>query len=112
MQSIGDCRGLTLFLASDSQFSAFLQQPDEVVRQSVTAKLVALTQSNPDIDVVTLLDVNEPAMASNNDTVTGGFLSRGYPESRMLLVSLLGLPQVEQVRISLHQCMFVGSLLV
>lgn len=70
-QLIGDCRGLTLFLASDSQFSAFLQQPDEVVRQSVTAKLVALTQSNPDIDVVTLLDVKGTAMASNNDTVTG-----------------------------------------
>ena len=78
-QLIGDSRNLALFLASDGEFSEFLNQPDEVARQSVTTKLIALVRSNPDVDVVTLLDANGRAMASNNNTVTNrNFKFRQY----------------------------------
>ncbi len=78
-QLVGDSRNLARTLGTDTVFVNYLQRPDAAGTEAMRAKLVAVTQSNPDIHLLMLMDAAGTAVVSSDPQVMGkNFRFREY----------------------------------
>ena len=78
-QLIGDSQNLANFMATDADFIAYLQQPDEVRKQVVDNKLINLIKTNPDVHLMFLMNADGLALVSSEPGVAGvNFQFREY----------------------------------
>ncbi|NRR34057.1 HAMP domain-containing protein [Oxalobacteraceae bacterium] len=70
-QLIGDSRHLSNYLASDPVFIDFLEHPSEARRSAVNARLDNLIRTNPDVQLMFVIDTGGTVKASSDATVTG-----------------------------------------
>ncbi len=70
-QFIGDTRKLARSLATDAQFERYLAAPETAALPAITDKLVRLTQANPDLQLMLLMDAAGKAVASSDPAVAG-----------------------------------------
>jgi serine/threonine protein kinase/HAMP domain-containing protein len=70
-QLVTDCENLARTVSADDGFAAVLQRPTEPAQRRIQARLEALANANPDVDLLLLLDKTGHVLASSNATVTG-----------------------------------------
>lgn len=70
-QLVTDCENLARMVSADRDFATVLQRPTASARRRIQARLEALGDANPDVDLVLLLDTSGTVLASSIATVTG-----------------------------------------
>ncbi len=83
-QLIADSQNLARMLGADADFQAFLEHPGEDSRRTLTAKVSALVQANPDVHLVMVMDTQGTTQVSNDPAVAGkNFAFREYFKKAM-----------------------------
>lgn len=83
-QFVGDSRLLTRALATDADFPAFLQQPDEATGDTLRDKLRRQVRANPNVQLIMLMDAAGTAVVSSDPEVQGrNFAFRRYFQEAM-----------------------------
>jgi serine/threonine protein kinase/HAMP domain-containing protein len=78
-QLINDSRNLAAFLSSDAEFVALLQKPTEDRKRAILSTLKSVAETNPDVQLATVLDADGNALASSLPGVAGeNFKFRKY----------------------------------
>ena len=78
-QLIGDSRHFARSLGTDDDFAVFLALPTDDGKSAMRAKLERLTQANPDVQLIILMDAAGVAIVSSDPAVMGrNFAFRQY----------------------------------
>ncbi|MFN0302275.1 MAG: protein kinase domain-containing protein, partial [Burkholderiales bacterium] len=78
-QLIGDSRHFARSLGTDDDFAVFLAAPTEDGKSEMRSKLERLTQANPDVQLIILMDAAGVAIVSSDPAVMGrNFAFRQY----------------------------------
>ena len=78
-QLIGDSRHFARSLGTDDDFAVFLALPTDEGKSAMRAKLERLTQANPDVQLIILMDAAGVAIVSSDPAVMGrNFAFRQY----------------------------------
>jgi serine/threonine protein kinase/HAMP domain-containing protein len=78
-QLINDSQNLANYMATDADFIAYLQRPDDARKQVVEAKLANLIKTNPDVHLMFLMNAEGLALVSSEPGVAGiNFKFREY----------------------------------
>ncbi|MBX3634712.1 MAG: HAMP domain-containing protein [Rubrivivax sp.] len=78
-QFVDDSRLLTRALATDADFPAFLQRPDDATRDALRDKLQRQVRANPNVQLIMLMDGAGNALVSSDAEVQGrNFAFRHY----------------------------------
>ncbi len=83
-QLLGDSRNLANYLGTDQDFIALLMKPTEQAKAEIRSKLEGLTKSNPDVQLVMVMNLEGTAIVSTAPELVGrSFEFREYFKEAM-----------------------------